>query len=87
MAEFLIRARNSGLSKRSFRKTGLIFIKENVSYKSTPIYSDEDYSMTRTNEQFCSIFKEAGFVIKEQFFQKDMPKELNKIRCYILKPR
>ena len=50
LMEFLIKARESGLKQKSYRKTGLIFIKENVSSNTNPIFSDEDFSMTRTNE-------------------------------------
>ena len=63
--EFLIKAKDTGLKLPSTRKSGLIFIKENVSEDSVPFYSDEDFSMTRTPDQFCRIFKEAGFVIKD----------------------
>lgn len=62
LLQFLVKARDLGLRKLSNRRTGCIFIKENVS-TGLPIYSDEDYSRTRTNDQFLAIFRQAGFSV------------------------
>ena len=51
LLNFLVKARKTGLKAirhSSTMKTGLIFIKENVSVSESPVYSKEDCSKTRT---------------------------------------
>ena len=70
LLKFLWKARETGLqedstvnwnvmsnSTRSAKKSGLIFVKENVSEYSSNYYSNEDFSLTRTTGAFCDIFK------------------------------
>ena len=66
-------------------KTGLIFVKENVSGGEF-ILDKSDNSVMRTNKQFETIFQASGYTIMKQFIQKGMPKELHHISCFVLKP-
>lgn len=72
--------------KIGLQKTGgLIVVKEN----NSPVIDDfdeTDSSVTRTDESFRRIFKEAGLRLIMAALQKGMPKNIYPVRMYALKP-
>jgi protein N-terminal methyltransferase len=65
-----------------------IVVKENMStnIRLEDIYDEEDSSVTRSDDKFRSLFKEAGLKIVATELQRGMPKELFPVRIYALKP-
>lgn len=65
-----------------------IVVKENLStdIRHKDIYDDEDSSVTRTDEKFRNLFKDARLKIVATELQRGMPKELYPVRIYALKP-
>jgi protein N-terminal methyltransferase len=65
-----------------------IVVKENISpnIHHKDIYDEEDSSVTRSDEKFRKLFKEAGLKIVATEQQRGMPKELYPVRIYALKP-
>ncbi|KAH7402714.1 alpha-N-methyltransferase NTM1 [Pyrenochaeta sp. MPI-SDFR-AT-0127] len=65
-----------------------IVVKENLSTEinRTDIYDEEDSSVTRSDDKFRRLFKEAGLKIVATEQQRGMPKELFPVRIYALKP-
>lgn len=81
LVEFLIKCK-AGLQKTG----GLIVVKEN----NSPVKDDfdgTDSSVTRTDETFRRIFKEAGLRLVMAAVQKGMPKQVYPVRMYALKPQ
>lgn len=64
---------------------GVIVVKENNSPVSDD-FDETDSSVTRTDETFRRIFKEAGLRLIMTAVQKGMPKDLYPVRMYALKP-
>ena len=82
--------------KRAIKKPdGWIVVKENSIRDVTDggpandIYDEEDSSVTRTNENFLSIFERAGLSIMANETQKGFPKGLGlyPVRMYALRPK
>lgn len=69
-------------------KPSWIVVKENMSTEinHTDIYDEEDSSVTRSDDKFRRLFKEAGLKIVATEQQRGMPKELFPVRIYALKP-
>lgn len=67
---------------------GWIVIKENVSThaEGKDMYDELDSSVTRTNEKFQQLFKEAGLRVVKTEVQKGFPKSLYPVRLYALRP-
>jgi protein N-terminal methyltransferase len=65
-----------------------IIVKENLSpdIHHKDIYDEEDSSVTRSDEKFRKVFKEAGLKIVATEQQRGMPKELYPVRIYALRP-
>ncbi|KAF9735121.1 hypothetical protein PMIN06_001466 [Paraphaeosphaeria minitans] len=65
-----------------------IVVKENLStdLKGQDIYDEEDSSVTRSDEKFRQLFKDAGLKVVATELQKGFPKELFPVRIYALKP-
>jgi protein N-terminal methyltransferase len=65
-----------------------IVVKENLStdIRHKDIYDEEDSSVTRSDEKFRKLFKEAKLKIVATEQQRGMPKELYPVRIYALKP-
>jgi protein N-terminal methyltransferase len=65
-----------------------IIVKENLStdIRHKDIYDEEDSSVTRSDDKFRRLFKEAGLKIVATEQQRGMPKELFPVRVYALKP-
>ncbi|KAF2709750.1 hypothetical protein K504DRAFT_281800 [Pleomassaria siparia CBS 279.74] len=69
-------------------QTSWIVVKENLSRdaKGHDIYDDEDSSVTRSDEKFRRLFKEAGLRIVDTKIQTGFPKDLFPVRMYALRP-
>jgi len=67
---------------------GWIVVKENLSnhHLGEDVYDEIDSSVTRTDEKFRALFKDAGMKIVTTEIQKGMPKELYQVRSYALQP-
>lgn len=65
-----------------------IVVKENLStdIRHRDIYDEEDSSVTRSDDKFRKLFKNAGLKIVATEQQRGMPKELYPVRIYALKP-
>ncbi|KAF2032197.1 hypothetical protein EK21DRAFT_61324 [Setomelanomma holmii] len=65
-----------------------IVVKENLStdIRQRDIYDEEDSSVTRSDDKFRGLFKDAGLKIVATEQQRGMPKELYPVRIYALKP-
>ena len=71
--------------------TGIMVVKENMSTdpKGEDMYDELDSSVTRTDEKFRSIFKEAGMNLMASEIQSGFPKnfKLLPVRFYALRPK
>lgn len=67
---------------------GWIVVKENLSNDSLgrDVYDETDSSVTRTDEKFRALFKEAGLKVVASELQRGMPKGLYEVRSYALQP-
>ncbi|KAF2643021.1 DUF858-domain-containing protein [Massarina eburnea CBS 473.64] len=66
-----------------------IVVKENMStdIHQQDIYDDEDSSVTRSDDKFRKLFKEAGLKLVATDLQRGFPKELFPVRIYALQPQ
>lgn len=64
---------------------GLVIVKENLA-PVVDVFDEEDSSVTRTEEKFKTLFKEAGLKIVRTELQKGFPKELYPVRIWALQP-
>lgn len=71
------------------RPGGWIVVKENISTNAEgkDIFDEQDSSVTRTDENWRQIFKEAGLVLLKTELQTGFPKHLFPVRFYALRPR
>lgn len=67
---------------------GWIVVKENLSndHRGEDVYDETDSSVTRTDEKFRQIFREAKLKIVATELQRGMPKGLYEVRSYALQP-
>lgn len=67
---------------------GWIVVKENISTNAEgkDIFDKQDSSVTRTDENWRKIFKEAGLVLLKTELQTGFPKHLLPVRFYALRP-
>jgi protein N-terminal methyltransferase len=67
---------------------GWIVVKENLSndHLGRDVYDETDSSVTRTDEKFRALFKEAGLKVVASELQRGMPKGLYEVRSYALQP-
>ncbi len=91
LLEYLINTRNnleesSEIGPDGKRKSGLIFVKENVC-RDRFLIDKQDNSVMRTQEQFDALFEDAGLETLTQFYQKGFPEELYPIACYVLRKK
>lgn len=64
----MVKTREKGLKpKTADGKSGLVFVKENVSGSSF-ILDREDNSVMRTEKQFSALWLDSGYTIVKQFF-------------------
>lgn len=71
--------------KSALHPEGTLIVKENIAPEEDT-FDDTDSSVTRTDEKFRSLFKQAGYKLIASDVQKGMPKELFPVRMYCLKP-
>ncbi|KZM19600.1 Protein N-terminal methyltransferase [Ascochyta rabiei] len=71
------------------RSEAWIVVKENLStdIRHKDIYDEEDSSVTRSDDKFRKLFKDAGLKIVATEQQRGMPKELYPVRIYALRPQ
>ncbi|RAL14889.1 N-terminal protein methyltransferase [Aspergillus homomorphus CBS 101889] len=76
--------------RRALTDTGVIVVKENQSTdpRGEDMYDEEDSSVTRTDEKFRVLFKEAGLTVLASELQLGFPKNfrLLPVRFYALRP-
>ena len=74
--------------KKAVTVHGWIIVKENMSTKrdGSDIFDGEDSSVTRTDQKFRQLFKEADLRLIKTEVQKGLPKGLYPVRFYALKP-
>ena len=65
---------------------GWIVVKENLSNSGEDVYDETDSSVTRTDEKFRQIFKDAALKVVASELQRGMPKGLYEVRSYALQP-
>ena len=67
---------------------GWIVVKENLSndHRGEDVYDETDSSVTRTDEKFRQIFRDAKLKIVATELQRGMPKGLYEVRSYALQP-
>ncbi|KAL3478674.1 alpha-N-methyltransferase NTM1 [Aspergillus californicus] len=72
-------------------ETGILVVKENMSTDRAgkDMYDDEDSSVTRTDEKFRALFKDAGLTVVASELQLGFPKDfkLLPVRFYALRPK
>ncbi|KAK7178926.1 hypothetical protein PSPO01_15011 [Paraphaeosphaeria sporulosa] len=83
-----LRRCKAGITQAEEGARSWIVVKENLStdFKGKDIYDEEDSSVTRSDEKFRHLFKEAGLKIVATELQKGFPKELFPVRIYALRP-
>lgn len=74
--------------KKAVTNDGWIVVKENMSTNvdGEDVFDETDSSVTRTNEKFQQLFKEAGMRCCKTELQKGFPQGLYPVRFYALKP-
>lgn len=74
--------------KQAVTVDGWIIVKENMSTNvdGDDIFDETDSSVTRSNEKFKHLFKEAGIRCMKTELQRGFPKGLYPVRFYALKP-
>lgn len=67
---------------------GWIILKENLSNHvlGEDVYDETDSSVTRTDDKFRALFKEAGLKIVATELQRGFPKDLYPVRIYAAQP-
>jgi protein N-terminal methyltransferase len=67
---------------------GWIVVKENLSnnHLGEDVYDETDSSVTRTDEKFRQLFKDANLKVVASELQRGMPKGLYDVRSYALQP-
>lgn len=85
LMEYIVRCR------AALTETGIMVIKENLSTEPTgaDMYDDLDSSVTRSDQKFREIFKEAGMILITSEIQTGFPKKykLLPVRSYALRPQ
>jgi protein N-terminal methyltransferase len=85
LLDYIARCRNA------LTETGIMVVKENLSTDphGEDMYDDMDSSVTRTDEKFRKIFKDAGMNLIKSDAQSGFPKsfKLLPVRSYALRPK
>lgn len=72
---------------KTLKPEGAVFIKENVVLdERTPIYDEQDHSVTRPEFQLLSLIRDSGFSVVSRKVQTDFPAELFPVVMYFLQP-
>ena len=77
-----------GRCKRALTMDGWIVVKENMGTNADgeDIFDRQDSSVTRTDQKFRQLFKEADMRLVKTELQRGFPKGLYPVRFYALKP-
>ncbi|TGZ82099.1 hypothetical protein EX30DRAFT_339996 [Ascodesmis nigricans] len=70
---------------KALRDDGVLVVKENLASGAEDIFDEVDSSVTRSDQKFRKLFKDAGMKIVATEVQKGMPKGLYQVRSYALK--
>ncbi|KAL4871091.1 hypothetical protein BDV12DRAFT_37649 [Aspergillus spectabilis] len=85
LVDYLVRCRDA------LTETGILVLKENIStdFEGMDMYDDEDSSVTRTDEKFRALFRDAGLNVIASELQLGFPKnfKLLPVRFYALRPK
>jgi protein N-terminal methyltransferase len=85
LLDYIARCRNA------LTETGIMVVKENISTDphGEDMYDDMDSSVTRTDEKFRKLFKDAGMNLIKSDAQSGFPKsfKLLPVRSYALRPK
>jgi len=68
------------------KEGGMIVVKENISNCPDDVYDEVDSSVTRTDNKFRAIFRDAGLKVVKTEVQRGMPPCLFQVRSYALRP-
>ncbi|CCX33158.1 alpha-N-methyltransferase NTM1 [Pyronema domesticum] len=68
------------------REDGVVVVKENISNCPDDIYDEIDSSVTRTDNKFRLLFREAGLKVIKTEVQRGLPSSLFQVRAYALRP-
>ena len=82
LVDYLLRCKNA------LTADGIIVMKENMSteIEGQDVFDELDSSVTRSNEKFKELIKEAGLKCIKTELQRGFPKGLYPVRFYALKP-
>ena len=74
--------------KKAMTIDGWIIVKENISTNvdGEDVFDKQDSSVTRTDQKFRQLFKEADVRLMKTEVQRGFPKGLLPVRCYALQP-
>ena len=74
---------------KALNNPGWIIVKENISTddKGEDMFDADDSTITRTDENYVRLFKEAGLRVVRTELQTGFPKGLFPVRMYALQPR
>ena len=77
-----------GRCRRALTMDGWIIVKENTgtNVNGEDVFDQRDSSVTRTDQKFRQLFKEADMRLVKTEVQRGFPKELYPVRFYALKP-
>ena len=77
-----------GRCKRALTMDGWIVVKENMGTNANgeDMFDQQDSSVTRTDQKFRQLFKEADMRLVKTEVQRGFPKGLYPVRFYALKP-
>lgn len=83
LVDFLRRCREVLVSSDS--PASAIVVKENNTTTAADLFDDLDSSVTRTDDKFRALFREAGLRLVRTELQNGLPKGLYPVRMYALK--
>lgn len=74
--------------KKALTADGWVIVKENMgtNVNGEDVFDQQDSSVTRTDQKFRKLFKEAGMRLVKTELQRGFPKGLYPVRFYALKP-
>ncbi|KAK7960868.1 hypothetical protein PG988_012082 [Apiospora saccharicola] len=76
---------SSGSNDSTPESPAAIVVKENNTTTAADLFDDLDSSVTRTDEKFRALFREAGLRLVRTELQNGLPKGLYPVRMYALK--
>ncbi|KAK8091986.1 hypothetical protein PG997_002347 [Apiospora hydei] len=85
LVAFLRRCRDVLVSSSDSSPAPAIVVKENNATSDADLFDDLDSSVTRTDEKYHALFREAGLRLVRTELQNGLPKGLYPVRMYALK--